>query len=457
MTTQTNPILIYDDSLMRQENIGANGLTEKQVRSFYTSNASVYERTSKAITDKQYDFMDLAYNENLIKQCKQTWDPFTPWVKHIVFIGIGGASQVPKIIHDAFGKYKKGVPSVEFVGDFTDPAEYQRLQTKVIGYENETAIIIVSKTGTTVEPSVWYLLFREHFEKVLGNEWRDHFLFITGQDGLFINEVRSQDLHYMETSAVGDRFAVLSSIGLLPATIFGLDSYSLLKGSRDFFEFTSHTSQEKNIAWNIALYQLAYQSLFGVNMFTPFVYLARLNEFSMWLRQLWAESLGKEKRGILLFPAMGPRDQHSVLQMFNDGPWLNTFLFISQKKPQSDINIENRSSGTFDHLDNSSLGNITDFSCRNTQLTLKNYQRPSAHLQISRFDEETMGALIAMFELVVVYMGELFGITNVFNQPGVSESRDFIDARMKRPGSEKAQRTLEQMEKRIIASRQTYP
>src|SRR3989338_5711611 len=187
--------------------------------------------------------------------------------------------------------------------------------------------------------------------------------------------------------------------------------------------------------------------MYGINQFVTMSYISRLEEFNMWLREMWGESLGKEKKGLILYPAMGPKDQHSVLQTFNDGHWFSTFLFISQSSFDQEISIENRGITDLNHLDGKKLSHITNASCRNTQLTLKNYNRPSAQLIISRFDEKTMGELIALFEMVVLYLGEFIGLKNVFDQPAVTESRQFIDASMKRPGSEEFQRKLAETEK----------
>ena len=432
-------------------------MRNEKITQIYKEHFSTYNNISERLQNKQIDFANLCYERETLTVCKDMWQSFASFTKRVVFVGIGGASQTAKMLYYAFGRTKKGL-QIYFVGDYTDPDEFLRLRAEINGHEEEVTVVVLSKSGTTVEVGAGYLYFRDLMQDALRESWKKHFLFVTDlKDGILVKEARENGLAHIPTSSVGDRFAPFSALGLLPAVVMGIDSEQLLSGATSMFDHISTCSQEKNIAWNIAVYQYIYQKMFGINQFVTMCYISHLEEFNMWLREMWGESLGKEKKGLILYPAMGPKDQHSVLQTFNDGHWFSTFLFISQSSFDQEISIENRGITDLNHLDGKKLSHITNASCRNTQLTLKNYNRPSAQLIISRFDEKTMGELIALFEMVILYLGEFIGLTNVFDQPAVTESRQFIDASMNRPGSEEFQSKLTEMEDSIKHTFITFP
>lgn len=449
--------LIYDDSLMRSENIGARGIRNEKILQINKEYLPQYKNISERLQNKQFDFANLCSDRETLSLCKEVWQSYSSFTKKVIFVGIGGGSQTAKMLYYAFGRARKE-PQIYFVGDYTDPDEFMRLHSEIEGHEEETTVVVLSKSGTTVEVGAGYLYFRDFLQDTLKESWKKHFLFVTGaHEGILIKEARENGLTHIPTSSVGDRFAPFSTIGLMPAVIMGIDAEELLSGGAHLFESISKSPQEKNIAWNMAVYQYIYQKMYGINQFVTMSYVSRLEEFNMWLREMWGESLGKEKKGLILFPAIGPKDQHSVLQTFNDGHWFSTFLFISQASFPQEISVENRGITELNHLDGKKLSYITNASSRNTQLTLKNYNRPSAQLILSKFDERTMGELIALFEMVVLYLGELLNVKNVFDQPAVTESRQFIDASMKRPGSEEFQKRLDETEKSIKQTVISFP
>ncbi len=451
------PNLSYDDSLMRSENMGARGIRNEKINQINKEYLLQYKNISERLQNKQFDFANLCYDRETLSLCEKTWRSYSSFTKKVIFVGIGGGSQTAKMLYYAFGRTNKKL-EVYFVGDYTDPDEFLRLRAEIEGHEECTTVVVLSKSGTTVEVGAGYLYFRDFLQDKLKESWKKHFLFVTAEhEGILVKEAKENGLTHIPTSIVGDRFAPFSSLGLLPAVVMGIDAEKFLAGGALMFDHISKSSQDKNIAWNMAVYQYIYQRMYGINQFVTMLYISRLEEFNIWLREMWGESLGKEKKGLILYPAMGPKDQHSVLQTFNDGHWFSTFLFISQSSYDEEIFVENRGITELNHLDGKKLSHITNASCRNTQLTLKNYNRPSAQLIVSKFDEKTMGELIALFEMVILYLGEYIGLKNVFDQPAVTESRQFIDASMRRPGSEEFQNKLEMTEKSIKQTVITFP
>jgi len=458
MTNTLGVKLTYDDSLMFSSNLKHHGISEEKLKQMFVETEEIYESVRTKLNRNEYSFVNLANDLQAEKACKEMWARFRNKTKRVVIVGIGGAYQTAQMMHQAFFDPQKNIPLILCTGTFTDPDELDKVMNFVKGHEKEVLVITLSKSGTTVEPVTINIFLKDHFRSLFNEGWKEHFIYVTDEKkGLLIKEVKEYGLYHLPSSLVGDRFAPLSVLGILSYVIMDVDTSQVLKGAKGLFTSLTTARSINNIPWRIALYQYIYQKIYGINVFSVLTYQSRLEEFNMWLRQLWSESLGKEGKGIVLFPTMGPKDQHSILQMFNAGPWFSTFLFISQKKYNNDRVITNHGITELNHFNAKSLSFITASSCRNTQLTLKNYDRPSAHLQFSQLDELTFGTLIALFEMAVVYLGELLKLENIFNQPGVTESREFIDASLGRHGSQETQFKLEALEKSIKKSFINYP
>ena len=142
-------------------------------------------------------------------------------------------------------------------------------------------------------------LFPGFLQDKLKESWKKHFLFVTAEhEGILVKEAKENGLTHIPTSIVGDRFAPFSSLGLLPAVVMGIDAEKFLAGGALMFDHISKSSQDKNIAWNMAVYQYIYQRMYGINQFVTMLYISRLEEFNIWLREMWGESLGKEKKAL---------------------------------------------------------------------------------------------------------------------------------------------------------------
>ncbi|MFZ1721041.1 MAG: glucose-6-phosphate isomerase, partial [Microgenomates group bacterium] len=123
--------------------------------------------------------------------------------------------------------------------------------------------------------------------------------------------------------------------------------------------------------------------------------------------------------------ALGPVDQHSQLQFYNEGTKMLSVLFLTVKNLQSDRIISEVSIPAISYLQNQSFGNILKIEYQSTALSLYNHDSPSATLQIDSLTPRTVGTLFLFFELAVVYLAKMLSV-NAFDQPGVEESKQLI-------------------------------
>ena len=122
--------LIYNDSLMRGENLGGRGIRNEKIAQINKEYLSRYRIISEKLQNKQWEFANLAYDVETLPLCQREWQSFASFTKRVVFVGIGGASQTAKMLYYAFGRTKKGL-QIYFVGDYTDPDEFLRLRAEI--------------------------------------------------------------------------------------------------------------------------------------------------------------------------------------------------------------------------------------------------------------------------------------------------------------------------------------
>jgi glucose-6-phosphate isomerase len=276
---------------------------------------------------------------------------------------------------------------------------------------------------------------------------KDHLVFTTDLAGSTLRDiadvlgVRTFDL----PSGVGGRFSVLSSVGLLPAALTGMDVEGLLAGARDMSEWISETQGWENPACAFAGIQFLEDTGLGRCVSVMMPYSARLRDVADWYRQLWAESLGKENDrqgqlvnvGPLPVKALGVTDQHSQLQLYAEGPDDKLFTFLGVREFESTVRIPpaGPEAEALTYLSGHTLAELLWAEQRSTAWALAQRGRPSLTITLPRVDAFSTGALIYLLEMAAAIAGELYDV-NAFDQPGVELSKQATYALMGRSGYE---------------------
>jgi glucose-6-phosphate isomerase len=152
-------------------------------------------------------------------------------------------------------------------------------------------------------------------------------------------------------------------------------------------------------------------------------YSSKLRSFSDWFTQLWAESLGKDGKGLTPIPSYGATDQHSQMQLFMEGPNNKVIIFLEIKKFTYDFSLKNKEEGqNFQLLAPFTLAQLMKAEFEGTLKALKDAKRPFIKISIDSLDEKNLGKLIVFFESLTVMMAHLLQV-NPFNQPGVEAGK----------------------------------
>jgi glucose-6-phosphate isomerase len=200
----------------------------------------------------------------------------------------------------------------------------------------------------------------------------------------------------------------------------------------------------QNIAAQNALIQFRYYQLGKpISVFMPYSY--RLAPTSDWYVQLWAESLGKKKDlegniihvGPTPVRAVGVTDQHSQVQLFNEGPLDKIFTFIEVEKPEKDVTIPDQFSHIEDlqYLNKQPLSKLMAAEFESTRASITSTQRPNTTLTLPKIDAYHFAQLLYLLEVQTAFAGALFNI-DPFDQPGVELAKVYTHALMGKKGYE---------------------
>ncbi len=278
-----------------------------------------------------------------------------------------------------------------------------------------TAINVVSKSGTTAETLANFLVVREAFEDV-GVDWTDRTVVTTGESGPLYDLSQRHDLPTLRVpDGVPGRFSALSSVGMVAAAIGDGDLEALLDGARAESEtLTGSLFECPAYAYGATTYALDQRGA-STNAMMP--YAESLETYAEWFAQLWAESLGKDDLGQTPVRALGVTDQHSQLQLYRAGPRDKMVTFLTPRErvdraiPETDVE-------DLAYLGGATLGELLEAEFEATEASLAAAGLPNVRIELEAVDEYELGGLLYGMEAACVLAGELYGV-NAFNQPAV--------------------------------------
>ena len=243
---------------------------------------------------------------------------------------------------------------------------------------------------------------------------------------------------------VGGRFSVLSAVGLLAAAVAGIDVDALLAGAAAMDERCRAPDPQANPAARYAAV-LHLLHLKGKPITVLMPYSSALRRLADWYCQLWAESLGKRQdmagNDVFVGPtpiaSVGVTDQHSVMQLYQDGPFDKVITLIEVEDATADGRDLPVCAGPNEeelaYLARSTFGRLLSAELSATRSALRDKHRPNLTLRVPRVGPAVMGELLMFFEHAVTYSGCLYGV-DPFDQPGVELGKQYTYGLMGRTG-----------------------
>jgi glucose-6-phosphate isomerase len=337
---------------------------------------------------------------------------------HIVILGIGGSGLGGKMLVDSLS-YNHGKKLI-FLENI-DPYEIAGV-TKRLPLIN-TLFLVISKSGNTPETLAQFFHFKKCLREV-GLKPQDHMILITDPETGSLREAAQMDryLSFAVPKEVGGRFSVLTAVGLVLGYLIDIDTRRLLQGAGSVVSQIYQAEPRECVPFMLACVQY-YEYLHGKPIHVLMPYSERLRKFGNWYSQLLAESIGKTpKIGLTPLPAVGTTDQHSQLQLFQDGPKDKLIMFIHILYHGTVVEIPDNHFSNLSFLNNHSFNELMEAEYFGTRDSLTAKKIPNLTLTISELTPFSIGELIMTCELSIAFLGLLFEI-DAYNQPGVEESK----------------------------------
>jgi glucose-6-phosphate isomerase len=336
-------------------------------------------------------------------------------IQTVVWIGIGGSGLGPKVIQEAFESTK----TVEFVViDVIDPHSL-RFYMEILDWKS-TFVVVVSKSGETLETMSAFFLFWETLKKTRGIKPAEHVVGITdskrGELRAFCMDNSIEMLPI--TRDTGGRYCVFTPVGQLALALLDQDVNEFLRGAKDMDTACQNLSADKNPAAQLASAQFLLETKRGCNVRVIMPYAQRIASIARWDQQLVAESLGKDElHNPIPLAAIGTQDQHSLLQQWMAGPRKAWHVFIREtEKPE--LLVPKDLDPAFAYIAGKSFGQLLDACSEGTSRALTTAKRPHATLTLTRTDAYHLGQLFFLLMAEVVFLGKLYRI-DPYGQPAV--------------------------------------
>ncbi len=327
-----------------------------------------------------------------------------------VVIGIGGSYLGAKAIIDALTPYfNKDKVEIIFVG--TDLSTDYLLD--VLEYiDNKSVYInVISKSGTTLEPMLAFDIFLQYMQDKY-TDYNKRIIVTTDKaKGKLLLLAQEYKFKCFEVpSNIGGRYSVLTPVGLLPIAVANIDIDKIINGSK----------YAKDHLDDCYKYTVIRDLLYKSNKFVESIdiYEPKLYYFTEWLKQLFAESQGKNSKGILPISTVNTRDLHSLGQFFQEGPSISfsTVIFSNSTR---DIYIKEY---------DKTLNEINKIAMKSVAVAHLNKIHTNI-IELDTIDEENMGYLIFFFEMSAMLGSYLLNV-NYYDQPGVNQYKDIMKCKL---------------------------
>ena len=447
--------LVLDATALTASGIGDKGPDEHAIAGLADAARRALEHTLARRQRGDIGFFDLAEDRATARACMDFARDLDPEIDTVVTLGIGGSSLGPRALYSALAQpfdqlasRSPGMPRRLFFPDNIDPITFaaiiERLPLDKVLWN------VVTKSGGTAETCAQFLVIADQLDKRLGpDRARQHVVCTTDPEKGALRAIARERKYpaFDIPPNVGGRYSVLTPVGLLPAALAGLDVMGLLDGAARMRDRAIVPDLATNPALLLAALLHHHHVVRGRAMTVMMAYVDGLYDTADWFRQLWAESLGKEKstdgRTVNVGPtpiaARGATDQHSQLQLFAEGPDDKVYLFVTAGDRGGEIKIPGgplaESRPELAYLAGHGMGELLDAELTGTTSSLVRRSRPVGRLTLARVSAEAVGELMMLLEAATALAGPLYGV-DPFDQPGVEEAKRLAFAALGRPGYE---------------------
>ena len=349
----------------------------------------------------------------------------------LVVIGIGGSYLGAKAciellqspFYNEYYAKKQQRPRIYFAGHHLSTIYYYELLERLA--EEEVCLCVISKSGTTLEPSIAFEMLRGYLRQRYGAaEAAKRIYAITdASKGALRAEADEQGYKtFVVPDDIGGRYSVLTPVGLLPIAVAGIDITAMLEGAAMACREYDNADLSQNVCYQYGLLRyLLQQQGKVVEIFE--VYEGRLRYFTEWLKQLFGESECKENKGVIPMSLQMSTDLHSMGQFLQEGRQIFFETVLTVERIRKDVSLEDSQfAGAAKTMHQLNL--IVEDSARKAH---RKNNTPNIRLTVSELSARSFGYMVYFFEKACAVSCYLTGV-HPFNQPGVEAYKSNIKA-----------------------------
>lgn len=338
-----------------------------------------------------------------------------------VLVGVGGSNNAARSVIKALQKDKK--VEILYAGNTLSPYALNQMLQKLEG--KSVYVNCIAKNFETLEPGASFRILRKFLYEKYGEEAGKRII-ATGSKGSSLEQICERHgytfLEFPEN--VGGRFSAVTSVGLLPMAVAGIDIQSLVKGAADMEKQLLGDESNENIAYQYAcLRNMYYKKGYQLEMLAGFE--PQFRWFYKWWVQLFGESEGKENKGIFPVAAEFCEELHAVGQYIQDGAPLMFETFLDVQEQNASLFAEkDQVEDFFDYLNGKDFWEMNKASFHATVKAHKE-KNPCLILEVEKLDVYHFGQLFYFFMFACYVSARVLGV-NPFDQPGVEAYKKWM-------------------------------
>lgn len=387
----------------------------------------LHNKTGKGSEFTDWITYPINYDKEEYARLKKSVEYINANADALIVLGIGGSYLGARAVIEALTPiFKKTISKtkVYFAGNNIS-SKYIKELVELVQNKN-ICINVISKSGNTLETSLAFRIFKDIVERKYGIEESRKRIFVTTDNEKGLLKCLAKEENY-ETftvpNGIAGRFSVLTSVGLLPIAVAGIDIDEIMHGAKDMANLLNDDDLNTNIAYKYAVLRNILYSNKGKKLELLVNYEPYLVFFSNWTKQLYNESEGKEGKGLYLTTVSNTTDLHSIGQYIQEGERImfETVLNIENDDYEYIVQkCDNSMKDGLDYLEGMTLYDINRKAMEATIIAHVKGQVPNILIQIPKLNEYYMGQMLYFFETSIAMSGYLLDI-NPFNQPGVED------------------------------------
>ncbi|HHV09170.1 MAG TPA: glucose-6-phosphate isomerase [Clostridiales bacterium] len=365
-------------------------------------------------TEEWADNKSIYRLEMLSKEIRENADVF-------VLIGVGGSNNGARSVISAL--QKEGTPEIIYAGNTLSPNALNKILKRLEG--KSVYLNAIAKNFETLEPGASFRVFRKYMYEAYGDAAAKRII-VTGTKGSSLERLcEEKGYPFLDFPwNIGGCYTAITNVGLFPMAVAGVNIRELVDGAHNMQKRLHIPELENNIAFQYAcLRNLFYQKGYRVEMLASFE--PQLRWFYKWWIQLFAESEGKDNKGVFPVASEFSEDLHSVGQFIQDGSPIMFETFLEVLEQQDSLIVEQDAlEDGFDYLEGKDFRDINKIAYKATVMA-HSRKLPCITIEIGSLDEYHFGQMFYFFQFACYLSCKMMDV-NAFDQPGVEAYKEWM-------------------------------